>query len=278
MVPGFNPAHPAVHPKLFTTNGTNRLSVICRSRGFRNVLTGLDGTQSGTVNTTLNNAGLGPGINMGAPGACIFPGFSTSAANLQASGVTMAGILYVNSLAFTESSACIINCDNSTTSGNAISVAQTTGVVRWVRVGTGNHDSGLSLVAGNPYFVAVTAGGSAAHFVVVNLRTGVVQVDISRAVTIAQIFTGGFSVGATGDGASNNRPWSNGGIVAAMFSLKFMSVQELLAWADDPWSFWYQPAANYEYEIAAAAAAAGLPWKVAGIGGGLVGRPGRLAG
>lgn len=48
----------------------------------------------------------------------------------------------------------------------------------------------------------------------------------------------GFRIGASYNSSSQN---FNGHIAAGMYSSKYVSQPEMLAWAADPWAFWYPP-------------------------------------
>lgn len=86
-----------------------------------------------------------------------------------------------------------------------------------------------------PYFFAISCSvGFGANAVLINLATGQLQ-------TIATGTTFGLSGGTRGwlgnnDGGSLN---FKGAMAAAMTSMAFLTMPQLIQWSQDPWAFWY---------------------------------------
>jgi hypothetical protein len=90
-----------------------------------------------------------------------------------------------------------------------------------------------------PYFIIVSYGGAATTnsviFLLKNLLTGV-----TRTQTIASTATALGTNNATHSvGSSQTSRGLNGSIAAVAHISTFLSIPELLYWAQDPWSFWY---------------------------------------
>jgi hypothetical protein len=104
--------------------------------------------------------------------------------------------------------------------------------------GVGTLASGLpSIAAGVPWFLAVCSTAAKQNWVVANLKT-------ARIWTTTGAVAGSTAVGAT--------PWSVGiatalqqpgaSIAAVAYSINnFLSLSQLVAWARNPWDYWYSP-------------------------------------
>lgn len=95
--------------------------------------------------------------------------------------------------------------------------------------------AGPAFTLGTPYFVAVSRkAGSTANFVVVNLLTGVTT-TLATSGAIATTARTTYAIGNQGRLAHVGNVY----VGAATLSGNFVSMQDLLAWAQDPWAFWY---------------------------------------
>jgi hypothetical protein len=120
-------------------------------------------------------------------------------------------------------------------------------------------DSGITISAGTPYFVAMSSSStlSQTFFVVVNLSTGKIQTaSTSTLVNFGncdQLYLIGNRQAA--------QLQCTGGIAAVMSTRKFNSLSTLMQWATDPWSFWYPRNIDLtQSQIGAAAAAFKAYW------------------
>jgi hypothetical protein len=99
----------------------------------------------------------------------------------------------------------------------------------------------FSVVAGVPVFVAMSASsaGTTATFntILVNLNTGSIQTSTQ---TNSPITTPTPNAVNMGSNSVANRSFG-GNVAAIMVSNSFLSLNQLIAWANDPWSFWYPP-------------------------------------
>jgi hypothetical protein len=102
-------------------------------------------------------------------------------------------------------------------------------------------NSGLIPSIDTPYFIVVSASSTAqvCNFLLLNLRTGTYQTaSISTSAFSISLFDSRFALGTSSHIGFFNSPY---GISAAMASDAFLSIPQMLAWAQDPWSFWYPP-------------------------------------
>jgi hypothetical protein len=102
----------------------------------------------------------------------------------------------------------------------------------------GLYDIGFAPVAGVPYFIAVSGCSSTiVNMVVTNLKTGAINTfTSSTSIQAAAAFSATPTVCNSGPGGSLPM---QGYVAAAMWSPSFLSMAQLLAWARDPWTFWY---------------------------------------
>jgi hypothetical protein len=107
-------------------------------------------------------------------------------------------------------------------------------------VASAAFQAGITLSVGVPYFVVCSFNGSKGSFVTVNVLTGqIYTTTTSTARTIGTTTAGAYQIGAIA--SSGDSPLSY--IHAAMYSAGYLSLQQLLAWAQSPWDFWYPPTA-----------------------------------
>ena len=99
-------------------------------------------------------------------------------------------------------------------------------------------------VAGVPYFVGVSmSGNSTLNAVIVNLQTWVIRSKSAALAFTSVAGNGTYEVGGNTAFATA----SLAKISAVMYAPSFMSMSQLLAWASDPWSFWYPRKQTYSY-------------------------------
>ncbi len=96
-----------------------------------------------------------------------------------------------------------------------------------------------TFLTGVPYFVATS-------YSTTNYSTVILRLDTGQLLTFTG--TGTFTAPGSADGSyciGNVTAFGaaeiGGGIAAAMFSPTLHSLQDLLLWAQDPWSFWHEP-------------------------------------
>lgn len=97
--------------------------------------------------------------------------------------------------------------------------------------GGSNIDSGIAAVVNQPVFFAASVNPGGTNFVVKNLLSGAVQTGTGATTAVGGTSDGNYVFGGS--------PSVNGTVAAAMASASSMGMAQLLAWADDPWSFWY---------------------------------------
>ena len=114
------------------------------------------------------------------------------------------------------------------------------------------------MVANVPYFAAVSANASTANYLLLRLDNGTLLTGTSGGAA-STAPNGTFVVGndfSAGDGSTAFQ-------TAAMASGVFLSMPALVAWAADPWSFWYPPGDDGLVSligmVAAAAGGGGFP-------------------
>ena len=108
--------------------------------------------------------------------------------------------------------------------------------------GNGSGVPGITLTAGTPYFIAVSADGYTAqteYFVVCNLRTGQIQSATTNTSCGSTPGASSGNVAIGGRNYANNQSLCE--IAAVMQSVTKLSPMQLLQWAQRPWDFWYPP-------------------------------------
>jgi hypothetical protein len=230
---GFDPRHPASARTVF--------SCVPAGGNFANLLNGSHGTIAAAAASPSIHGVLGPSTTLDNTGQIQFPvaapngGFDDSTTG---QGVTLAAIFASNTNGFR----AVVGASNN--AGNAAIFIGTynVGPVFWANVSgstLGAYVTTIPFVAGEPYFLIASMTPNAdISFLVKNLRTGVVQ---------AQVVAGTGGVGSGffntfdyyGLGALGGQSSVNGPVAAGMLAQRSMSMSQLLAWAADPWAFWY---------------------------------------
>ena len=101
-----------------------------------------------------------------------------------------------------------------------------------------NSSSARSMTQGDPYFIVQSEQSNVRYYALIkNLRTGAMLYDTQGAGGARAGSAGGIRIGASYNGASQYCSCP----IAALVQLqdRFLSIQELIRWSDDPWSFWY---------------------------------------
>lgn len=223
--PGFDPSHVAAP--------STQMSCVGINGNFINILSGSIGSVLGGAPAATIHGSLGPAVSLNN---------TTDSVNLPGKGpikiatgnsYTLAAIVVPNDTAAFHSFFCIGG--NSTNS--SMIVSNSGGLTLNIQGGS-FLDSGNHLVSGVPYFVAISVEASVAtYFVVTNLRTGAVKTVVGAAVTCPNTSPDGGYV--FGKNTISGQSPMNGLVAAAMASSTAMTLPQMLAWAQDPWAFWY---------------------------------------
>ena len=222
-LPGINPAHPAAQG-LVSRSGFSIVPVggqwieLNSAKPFTVVFGSPTGKFDGLI---------GPGRNYGANDGDLSP-ISLNQLSITPNAITSAFIIRVISVG--GAYAGFISLPNG--SGNWLpTVLPSNNFGCYMN---GNLDSTIPAVAGTPYFVAISAYTSLKiNFVVKNLATGAVRSNSISSNATSSV------AGAYYIGNNNGSQGALSLVAAAMTSYTYLSVAQLLAWADDPWSFWY---------------------------------------
>lgn len=216
--PGFDPTHIAA-------SGIRQglgVSFIPVGANFISLLSGVAFTLTGTITNKIFGV-IGP-----ATGGTSGTGRASIASTSIATGARSAAAI-VQFTAMPAAFKTLINDSIVTFTVNAANNPQ-------LFYNNAQHSSSVTLVAGVPYFIAASAiSGGAFNILVMNLLTGAITLTSS---TSADTFA---SIGTTIFAGNNNNGAQpmNGGIAAGMYSPAYLSPQQLLQWAADPWRFWY---------------------------------------
>lgn len=223
-LPGFDPSHPAAMGTLFSGASSPGGS-------FTSILNGKPGTKNGTPTTSIFGA-IGPQTSFlgnSDNATFAFPATAFSA-------LTMAAIFTLSTV--TGLAAYIMHnaAGGSTGIGTGIGASATLGLV-CNNVGNANSlGSSVAISLGVPYFAAVSVFSSTlAVAVLKNLQTGQITTFTGAPPAAATAGDGNIYIGNRG----TNTRQLGGGVAAAMWSSSFTNLPTLIAWAQDPWSFWY---------------------------------------
>lgn len=101
-----------------------------------------------------------------------------------------------------------------------------------------DRDTAFSLTVGESYFLAASidnTGGATSrlNYVAKNLRNGQVLTD-TQGFSASTNTNTSVSVGIDGSNEYSGIP-----VGPVMYANTFLTMPQLLAWADDPWAFWY---------------------------------------
>jgi len=223
FAPGFDPSHPAA-----VGIGKSRgLSAIAATGNFINLLTGIPAVPlHGDSTVTIRE--IGPTANIPASGD---NGSWAGNSTVNATSATMAAIWFpLDTTGFNTL------VSNSTTGvGTQLIASQAgNGTVALNNWGNTNWGATPSYVANAPHFVAISGNPSASAGVTINLQTGLVNVSTGSSGT-PTVGNGTYTSGSVANGGSTTQLY----LAATMWSPSYTSLEDLLKWAADPWSFWY---------------------------------------
>lgn len=121
-------------------------------------------------------------------------------------------------------------------SGNGVFVfVNGSGVLQLSYWGGASKSSGLTLIAGIPYFIVISANGTTnADFFVLRMDTGSVATASTTGST-PNAPNGTFTIGNGPGGGST----SNSAISAVAFSGAYNAPAVVRKWSSDPWGLWY---------------------------------------
>lgn len=245
LFPGWAPAFNPKHLCARKTVG----SAVSIGAQFINLLSGKTGTLPHATNPTGTVSGyIGPAsfftLAQGTNSVVDF----TTANDSSPFPTTFGAIFIINSLQNNPQGIV----QNGTSSGNKLQMALDGNTFRLKRWNATDDDTTFGPSINVPYFLAVSSDNTnVTNFVWTRLDTGFIQSKTMAPGSTATAGTAQFSIGpieASGNGSDIK-------IAAAMYSQTLNSMASMLAWAADPWSFWYpQLPVNIGSVIAAAAA------------------------
>jgi hypothetical protein len=231
ILPGFNPEHPAVR-------GIVYVSAVARGAAgfagaFINIMNGRISVRSGAQVTDSIDGKIGPyhitgsfnseTLNGSFPGSVAYP-----------TG-TMAAIMRIGTAASFTVTAHILNVMG----GQWMKIEQTTGNFSLefpASVSPYGANANFNLVFEAPYFLFTSWNPVQVDFVARNLETGqVFHTFNTPGVSAPHTSDGNFTIGCDGSGGGN----STTRIAAVMFQSGYCPGGLGLAWAEDPWTFWY---------------------------------------
>lgn len=227
--PGFDPSHVASAP----VPPARMFSGVATSSGFIDLTTGKPGTPYGTTASAVIDGGIGPSSNIfnGSDG-WNFAGKATTVDLL----ATQAGIIRIPS--FSSFNCVFSNTLGGSAGGWEIRIISNGNLTANINGGS-NVTNNVILTPNVPYFVAVSLiDGVSLNYIAANFNTGEIQSDTQpwSGVTLA---SGGPLSGTYVVGNVVGTINLSGYISAAMYMPRYLSQQQLLQWAKDPWSFWY---------------------------------------
>lgn len=204
--------------------GIPRFSGIASGNGsFINLMTGAPGTVAGTP-TAVSDGYLGRATNFAT---------STDAVTFSGNPAVLDSVVTFGAIAlFT-----------SITGNQGIFNSATVGADGWLFyvsnqltlfANNSTVSSGTNLVGNIPYFLICSTNSSVTNFLWMRLDNGVVSTATTSSLT-SLTSNGTYKVASDNFGnATNSR------LAAVMFSAGiFMSISQMLQWAQDPWSYWY---------------------------------------
>ncbi|HEV2550801.1 MAG TPA: hypothetical protein VGU20_26045 [Stellaceae bacterium] len=223
---GYAPGILSTHPAALNC----RFSGVGLSNG--NIVSLLRGAKAGAADTGLPSPALTP---IGPA-----PFFEGSTTGLSFSGNLAEALTTATFAAIFQLSAIgVVNpfCGTASTSNGAIFEILATNIPALFK-GNVNHVAfpSLSLSAGVPYFLALSALSSTTYCcVLTNLLTGNIKSQSNTVSSIsASMGNATYLVGRLSGSAV-----FHGNIAALSISATGLDLSQLLAWAADPWSFWY---------------------------------------
>jgi len=215
--PGVNQSHPAASGLMFS-------AVPTATGTATNLVTGSSAT-TGSAPTATIWGGLGPANYFSAAGNYL------TIAGLQTAIFKQGTLAAFFTITTTSTNVILGQVPSSGTGvillGNSGTlVLQTNGVI---------YSAGYALALNTPYFVAVSFSGTSCNVVLLNLKTGVV---LYKNITIV-IPTGTFSGSMALGNYSAHLASLLGNLGPCMGATCFLSLPQLIQWAQTPWDFWY---------------------------------------
>lgn len=243
--PGFDPTHPAAQG-ISPGHGVSFLPASGQLR-FNSLLTGAATSNAVGTNTSAMTQ-IGWVVGNASGNQFLLSG----QAAVNETAITLAGFLFATTLA----SAPDIVGQATGPRGLTISVAST-GKLQFNLGGVVTVTTTMAPVVVNvPFFmVASWFSGSTNNifWTVTNLNTGQIYTETDGTASSPLASNGIYSVGGNAG--------TGGGVGPAMWSPVVLSKAQQLAWAADPWSFWYpRRTQNYFDIVGAAAANVVVPW------------------
>jgi len=219
--------------------------------GFRNLMTGGAGTLGASGRSFIMDSHLGPSFTTSAsPGKVTYTGQPTTNDAAVTCAFTIRRVSAGNQDAFCSASA--------NTSGFHAGLSASALLIQNAST---FKTSSFNAPAGAPFFCIASTGAVATNFVGVNLATGQFFYSQTTALTGFTAPDGTYQIG---NGAAH---LSSAPVSAVMFSAQYMTLPEMLWWAQNPWSFWYPDVdLNDEVGLAAILAARASTMAMMGVG------------
>lgn len=234
---GFDPSHPAAQ--------SCKLSAVATAGNFVNLLKGVVGAiVAGTGAPVGALQSIGPCVKFPTSTGTGYINFAgNDAGNFQ--NLTIASIISLNTVAVTNGIFA-----SSTTNLTGVNLRVTTGKIFRLGVSGGNNADATApiFVTGVPYFVVASWNGASVNLVITKMDTGQIFKNVAALVSTPGAPNGTYVIGNIT--ALNQQ--TVGQIAASMYSAAYLSMDSLVAWASDPWSFWY-PRRTF-YQVAPSAA------------------------
>lgn len=216
--------------------GARLACVAAPGGGFIDLLTGKASVTTGGVLTSSVTSAMGLAVNSTA--STIYNAVSNSFADT-ATSFTMGAILRNMALV---GNTTIIFGTRTILTGSAGLFLGLAGVLNVYVNGSGLTTSGNFIPTVNvPYFFVYSVRNGQQNWAALNLLTGRLYSGSSALAATMTIGTGSFAVG----GLATASQYANGPIAAVAYSVNnFMSVGQLLEWAQAPWDYWYSAMRN----------------------------------
>lgn len=202
-----------------------RFSGVASGSNFRSVYGPVGSVSGSPTASTLPWTGQGAGYATTAQSS--FSGMST----VNDESNTLAAIVFLTTLP--AGTTVAVSSSDTITGGVGLSF-NSSAALFYIRWGRTNATSSLTVSTNVPYFIAMSGDSLSESFVLRRLDNGVLRTDSTAIGTPTTAPSGTFAVGNNG----GSRPL-NGIISAAMMSGTRLSLQQLIQWSADPWSFWY---------------------------------------
>lgn len=227
VLPGFDPTHVAL------SGGLCLFSGVAWGATFANILSGtLAGTLTGSPTAKLFE-GIGPAfgtISGGNQSAEFVGSYASSVTTL-----TLAGIFQQSTF---QNSGSMVATSNAAGTSAAFIRQSSSGAINPVFGATSPGSTTFVCPTDVPYFLAVSmlaTNPTIGNFVLVNLATGQITYETHNFANSSSQVPTNYWIGANPQRLFSAEQYT----AAAMIATTFLSRERLLAWAADPWSFWY---------------------------------------